>query len=206
MKKKYILILLLILTLTGCKKYDDEYYQKVANTIISFFRTSNYNSDEFYEEDREAIKEYWTKITHQGQIIDITEYLNKDEPVEEVNSSIVFVENNKCYIRYEDLKKEFDLIEQNEDEVETSLDGVCQGYEFTIFESDLYPPYEKTVNEPVYDYVLLKDYKKKNEYNFYYRSTYDGSGLRLTLKLKKKHIINIETEVVNVDGLIQGEK
>jgi len=207
--KKVILIICLLL-LTGCgNKYDEEYYMNYSDTVVSFFRNKTYDSSSIYEEDIEALNNYLTSITHENEKIDIEEFLMKDDPSPLTNSSLVMVEGDKCYIKYSDLRTVFDNYNNTstgEEAMEAYYSGVCKGYPFIIYESDLLPSYEDIVNDPRYDYVLLKDEKKKDEYIFYYRSTYDGTGLQVTLKLKKKHVVEVKTDFVNVDGIIQGEK
>ncbi len=206
--KKVVLIICLLL-LTGCgKKYDEEYYMNYSDIVVSFFRNKTYDSSSVYEEDREALDKYLTSITHENELVDIEEFLMKDDPTPEANSSLVIIEGDKCYVKYSDLRTLFDNYTNTstgEEAIEAYYSGVCRGYPFVIYDSDLMPSYDDLVSDPRYDYVLLKDEKKNDEYIFYYRSTYDGTGLQVTLKLKKKHVVEVKTDFVNVDGIIQGE-
>ncbi len=195
--------------LTGCaERYDEDYYINYSNTVVSFFRTDTYDSTSIYDEDIEALKTYLTTLTHEDELINIDEYVRTDEETSLEDSSIVLIEDNKCYIRYDDLKKVFDEYNNSlvgGEVIEAYFSGVCNSHPFVIYESNILPPYEETIENPRYNYILLKDKKGKNEYIFYYQSTYDGTGLQVTLKLKKKHIIDIQTDFINVDGIVQGE-
>jgi len=205
--KKIILLLFIILILTGCNKHDEAYYTKYADIAISLFRKDSYDANKIYSKDRKAMDEYLTRLTHKNEVIVLNDYIDKNEPTTSPNSSNITVKNGVCTISYENLSYEFKKnATDDEGAMEPSFSGVCEGYYFNVSESNLYPDYESTKNNPRYDYVLLKSEKSDDKFNFYYRSTYDGSGLKLVLNLKKNNVEKVITEFVNVDYIIQGEK
>lgn len=211
--KKFILLIMLIIGLSGCGKkikYDEEYYTRIADTAVSFFRDKVYDKEEFNEPEVAALDNYLFTITHDNHIIDLTPFIDSKEHTDESNSEDVFTRGNTCYISYEDVKKSFDSFNQEAStdethflEIEPYYRGVCNKRYFTIYESALMPDYEVTKNDPRYDYVLLKNIKTKEDFRFYYRSTYDASGLEVVLTFDGKKISKISSNFVNIDGLIQ---
>lgn len=204
--KKILLLLTLILLSTGCVNKNTDYYENVADTAVHFFKDSTYNADAFDSKDLTALDEYLSTITHVGQIVDVSAFLDKSEEYKtsEPNNSELTVTDGKCYMKYDDIKKRFDefYAANARPVIDAFIKVNCNGYKVILSESDFYPDYTDTQSNPRYDYVMLSRVKTKTGYYFIYKSNYDGSGLKLNIDIEKKTIKKIYTEFVNADNYL----
>ena len=193
--KKVVLILIAILLLTGCTVKNETYYENIANTVIGFFNNPEYDENKIADNDRDAVKKYWRTITHEGQIIDLNEYiyenLTSNEP------------EGECSIDYETLKVKFKESEDKYDALNPMYSTTCNGHYAIIYKTDVYPDYEYTKTNPVHNYILLSKHTKDNVKSYVYKSSYNGIGLKLNLHLSGKQITKIDTEYVNANDYIQ---
>ena len=197
--KKLLMFIFTVLLLSGCTIGNASYYDKVAETVISLYRIDVYDKKNIRDEDVNAIDVYLSQITHVNQAVDLTDFLDKARPTNDKDSSTVFVRGDRCYIAYADVKAAFDKIYANPDaHDEISYTVSCNGYYATLYETDFYPDYSVTQNDPVHDYILLKTYEENGNRIYIYRSTYNGVGLKLTLYISD-HIYKIDTTQVNAD-------
>ena len=196
--KKILIFLIILSLLTGCGiTKNDEYYKNVSDTVVSFYRNPNYKKSEFSSNDVKVIEKYLSTLTHKNQEIDITKYVNESTtPTFEKDTNGVYTKNNKWFIKYSDLKF------ATNSEMEPYVVVNCNGKTFTLFSSLFYPKYEETKNNRVYNYVYLGSQIEKNTKKYAYRSSYDGSGLIVTLELKNKDIVNINTSYENVKNFV----
>ena len=196
--KKILFILLSLLLLAGCGiSKNDEYYKNVSDTIVSFYRSPDYDKNEFSSKDVKAIDKYLSTLTHENQEIDITEYVNSSSTETTRSNTIgVYTINNRWYIKYSDL--EF----INDNAIEPYAIVNCNGKTFTLFSSLFYPEYEETKEDRTYNYIYIGSQIEKNTKKYAYRSSYDGSGLIVILELKNKDIVNINTSYENVKNFV----
>lgn len=196
--KKSLILLIVMSLLTGCGiTKNDEYYKNVSDTVVSFYRNSNYKKSDFSSNDADVIEKYLSTLTHENQEIDITEYVNESTTKTlENDTKGVYKKNNKWFIKYNDLKFVTDS------DIDTYAVVNCNSKTFTLFSSLFYPKYEETKNNRVYNYVYLGSQIEKNTKKYAYRSSYDGSGLIVTLELKNKDIVNINTSYENVKNFV----
>ncbi|MGN1269210.1 MAG: hypothetical protein ACI4U0_06970 [Candidatus Aphodocola sp.] len=196
--KKSLILLIVMSLLTGCGiTKNDEYYKNVSDTVVSFYRNSNYKKSDFSSNDADVIEKYLSTLTHENQEIDITEYVNESTAKTlENDTKGVYKKNNKWFIKYNDLKFVTDS------DIDTYAVVNCNSKTFTLFSSLFYPKYEETKNNRVYNYVYLGSQIEKNTKKYAYRSSYDGSGLIVTLELKNKDIVNINTSYENVKNFV----
>ena len=196
--KKSLILLIVMSLLTGCGiTKNDEYYKNVSDTVVSFYRNSNYKKSDFSSNDADVIEKYLSTLTHENQEIDITEYVNESTTKTlENDTKGVYKKNNKWFIKYNDLKFVTDS------DIDTYTVVNCNSKTFTLFSSLFYPKYEETKNNRVYNYVYLGSQIEKNTKKYAYRSSYDGSGLIVTLELKNKDIVNINTSYENVKNFV----
>ncbi len=196
--KKILFILLSLLLLAGCGiSKNDEYYKNVSDTIVSFYRSSDYDKNEFSSKDVKAIDKYSSTLTHENQEIDITDYVNSSSTeTTRSNTMGVYTINNRWYIKYNDL--EF----INDNDIEPYAIVNCNGKTFTLFSSLFYPEYEETKEDRTYNYIYIGSQIEKNTKKYAYRSSYDGSGLIVNLELNSNDIVNISTLFENVDDFV----
>ena len=196
--KKSLILLIVMSLLTGCGiTKNDEYYKNVSDTVVSFYRNSNYKKSDFSSNDADVIEKYLSTLTHENQEIDITEYVNESTTKTlENDTKGVYKKNNKWFIKYNDLKFVTDS------DIDTYAVVNCNSKTFTLFSSLFYPKYEETKNNRVYNYVYLGSQIEKNTKKYAYRSSYDGSSLIVTLELKNKDIVNINTSYENVKNFV----
>lgn len=196
--KKSLILLIVMSLLTGCGiTKNDEYYKNVSDTVVSFYRNSNYKKSDFSSNDADVIEKYLSTLTHKNQEIDITEYVNESTTKTlENDTKGVYKKNNKWFIKYNDLKFVTDS------DIDTYAVVNCNSKTFTLFSSLFYPKYEETKNNRVYNYVYLGSQIEKNTKKYAYRSSYDGSSLIVTLELKNKDIVNINTSYENVKNFV----
>ena len=193
--KKVLLIIITLLLLTGCTIKNEKYYEMIANTAIGFFNNPDYDENTIAKEDRDALKEFWTAITHENQIIDLTKYIDKNLVSNE--------KNDICTIKYTDLLNEFETSKQKYEGFAPFYKASCQGYYAIIYQNDLYPDYEYTLQNPEHNYVLINKNTKEHIKSYIYKSTYNGKGLMIKLHIKNKKIEKIDAETVNANDYIQ---
>lgn len=194
--KKVLMILLTILLLTGCNK-DDEYYKKVSDTVVSFYRSSNYKRSDFSSKDANALDKYLSNLTHKNQEIDITKYVN-ESIVETTKSNTrgIYTKGNNWFIKYDDLK----FVSNNDIEPYAVIN--CNGKTFTLSSSMFYPDYSETKSNRLYSYVYVGEKIEDDSRKYAYRSSYDGSGLIVNLELNGNDISNINTNFENVNNFV----
>ena len=192
--KRIILIVTLLLLLTGCTIKNEKYYESVANIVISFFNSRDYDESKIDKLDRDAVFALWTSITHENQTINLSEYVDVKMPSNE---------ESNCEVSYATVKKVLDSYKNDSDVMEPRYISSCNGYYAVIYESDLYPDYEYTLKNPEHNYILVNKYTDSNIKHYIYKSTYNGKGLMLKLHLEGKQIIKIDTEYVNANDYIQ---
>lgn len=199
--KKFLIILIIMSLLTGCGiKKNNEYYKNVSDTVISFYRSSNYKKSDFSSNDVKVLNEYLSTLTHKNQEIDITKFVNEaTTKTNEKNTKGVYTRDNKWFIKYEDLKFE------SHNDIEPYAVINCEGKTFTLFSSLFYPDYDDTRKNRVYNYVYVGSQIEKNIRKYAYRSSYDGSGVIVLLELKNKDIVNIFTIYENVNKFVSSD-
>jgi len=207
MKKIIILSLIIIFLLTGCTAKNFKYYKNVSNTVISFYNTNKYDSEKYSKNDIPALETYLSELTHENQVINISNYLVKSDEyyTDEANTQGVWIENDICYIDYNDLGlNPSDIyVESSNDEMELHKKVVCNNYYTILYESSFYPDYLTTKSNLRYNYIYLEGYKTKEGYEFIYRSTYDGTGMKVSIILEDKTITSIHTSITNINSYIE---
>lgn len=193
--KKILILLITILLLTGCGvTKNDEYYKKVSDTVVSFYRNSNYNKSDFSSNDTKVIESYLSTLTHINQEIDITKHVDESTTkTNEKDTAGVYKKSGKWFIKYKDLN----FISSNDIEPYAVIN--CDGKTFTLFSSLFYPDYKETKSNRVYSYVYVGSQIKKNNKKYAYRSSYDGSGLIVELELKNNDLVNINISYQSVN-------
>lgn len=194
------LIFLLVIGFNRFKMKDENYYGVVADTIIGFFRSTNYNKSDIRDEDIDALEAYLSTLTHENQIIDLSKYIVRQKAyyTSSANTKGVYKKDGKCYIKYDDL--DFDKpVEETNYEMEPFKKVVCNHYFIVLYASDFYPEYSVTKKNPKYDYILQETNKKINGYEYIYYSTYDGTLLNLNLIIADGVIVSIEADFLGKD-------
>ena len=203
MKKVFCILTLLLLT-SGCVRKNGEYFDNIAETAISFFRVNEYDTSKFDKNDRKAIDTFLSEVTHNNQVVNISNYIDLNKKTNEKNTVGINIVDGQCYMDYSLIKNEFDKIENGTDpEREISYVVVCNGYYATLYPELFYPDYSVTQKDPVHNYVLLTRYKENGDYIYIYRSTYNGLGLKVTLNTKNKVLKKIDITNVNADNYIK---
>lgn len=209
MKKKLTILMLLgLVLLTGCTNKNFEYYKNISNIVVNLFTSEKYDSKDIDTKDKKKIDEYLNTLTHKNHEIDLTDFIIKNDEykVNEPNSKEVYIKNNKCYVKYNDLG--FDYIKEENDpsyELELQKYLVCNNYYTILYESDFYMNYEENKDNLKYDYVYKQSVKFDKGYYFLYNSSYDGTGLVVKMYLDGKDIEKIETSFENINNYITSE-
>ena len=207
MKKIIILSLTIIFLLTGCTAKNLKYYKTVSNTVISFYNSSDYDNEKYAKEDVPAIETYLSKLTHINQEVNISDYIVKTDKyyTDEANTEGVWTKDDSCYIKYNDLGFASINIDVETDtyEMEPYKRVVCNNYYTILYESSFFPDYETTKANLRNNYIYLDGYKTKEGYEFIYRSTYDGTGMKVTFTLKDKTITSIDTSIADINDYIK---
>lgn len=202
--KRFVIALFLMLLATGCTLIkDQQYYKKIANTVISLFRDINYDESEFSSEENRAISKIVSELTHENQIVNVSDFIVKSSEyaIIESNTKGIRKENGKCYISYKDLELDSYKSDNDNYELEPHKRVVCDGYYTVVYRSDFYPSYEETQNNPLHSYSYFKGYETDNGYNFIYKSTYDGSYLTVDIDLENEMKISLSREEYNEKDL-----
>lgn len=197
--KKVLLVFLTVILLTGCNiRKNDNYYKKIADTIISFYRNDNYNRNDFSTNDRNIMDKYLSTLTHKNQTIDLTPYLeNVKKTVNDKNTKGIYKENNKYYIKYSDL-----VFNNSKSDIESYATVICDGKVITLFYSEFYPNYSVTKSDKVYDYIYTGSNISKDVKKYAYRSSYDKSGVVVVLNIKNNDLSDISVSYENVDNFV----
>jgi hypothetical protein len=207
MKKLIILSLTIIFLLTGCTAKNFKYYKNVSDTVISFYNSSNYDNEKYAKEDLPALETYLSKLTHENQEVNISDYIVKSDEyyTEEANTEGVWIKDDKCYIKYEDLGFSNANADTPSDsyEMEPYKRLVCNNYFTILYESSFHPDYSTTTSNLRNNYIYLDGYKTKGGYEFIYRSAYDGTGMKVTLNLKNKTIVSIDTSIADINSYVE---
>ena len=200
MKKKYIilgislLVIICVIILSKIRTNDDKYYRYVADTIVGFYHSDEYDENKIKEKDRPIISEYLSHLTHKNEEILLDEYITKSNAfyVNSPNTSGVYIKNDKCYIKYEDIG--FDQYHSEDLEIEPNREIICNNYKTYLYYSYFAPKYSDTVNNPRYDYIYQKMAKNMSTYTFTYISTYDDTYINVMIITNDNKIFNIKTE------------
>lgn len=207
MKKVILLGFLITIFLTGCQSKNFKYYKNVSDTVISFYNNNEYDKEKFYEEDLSAINAFLSELTHKDQIVNISDYITKSQEyyTSESNTDGVWIDGNTCYIKYNELGlfSTGEEVENDSYEIELNKRIVCNNYYTILYESNFYPNYNVTKLNPRYNYIYLDGNKLKKGYEFIYRSTYDGTGMKVNIVIEDKKIVKINTSIIDVTGYIK---
>lgn len=207
MKKLILLGFIITILLTGCQVKNFKYYKNISDKVISFYNTDEYNKEKIFEEDFPAINTFLSELTHKDQIVNISDYITKSQEyyTSESNTNGVWVDDDTCYIKYNELGlfNTGEDIESDTYEIELNKRIVCNNYYTILYESYFYPNYNVTKSNPRYNYIYLDGNTLDTGYEFIYRSSYDGTGMKVNIVLKDKKIIDINTSIIDVTGYIK---
>lgn len=199
-KKLIIVLVLLLCFLIFAHIFEskDTYYQNIADVIVSLYRSSNYDKKKVKKRDISVIEEYLSHLTHINEEVLLDDFIirDKDNYVNKPNSKEIYMKNGSCYIKYEDL--EFDKFKDIDHGPEPYKELICNKYSVIVYKSMLFDDYENIIVNPRYDYIYDRFVKDGNNRVYYYQSSYDGTYLKITLKIDKK-LIKITSEFVNGD-------
>ena len=192
--KKLIYLLVLSVLITGCfKKSEEEYLQKVADIIISFNESENYNKKEIKKQDRAIVENYLTSLKQMDQKINISKFINNNDMFREdsPNSEGVYIENDICYINRNNINFE---ISNQYGPNESTQHLVCNGYYVDIYESDIEINYEEYKKTRKHGYRNLGYNQINNGYIFGYRSFYDGTTTTIEISMNNDTIKSIKVK------------
>lgn len=186
-----VIVLIGIISIIFFNANDEDYYLKYANKIVDLYDGKK-DPDGIKNKDLEAFDNFYKKLTHQDEMVDITEYFefteahrNSGEP-----SLKATYTNNKCFIKYDDLMlwDNYDNAPQGDPIFQRVS---CNGYEALLFETMFMPPYDRIVENPKYNYVIDSYSDSISGYTFKYKSTYDDSDLTIKLIMEGNKIIEV---------------
>lgn len=191
--KKIICLFMILLLLSGCGKKDVYYYREMSETVLGLFQNINYKESKYSKKENEAIQKIVSELTHEGQKINVSKFIEKTNEYKtyEQNSKEIFMENDECYIYYQDL--DYEGYEKNEAhyEMEPHKRLVCNGYYTILYESDFFPKYHLTQKDPLYNFAYIDYNETEKGYSYIYKSTYDGSYM----------IVDINTDDMEINLL-----
>ena len=204
MKKRNIILIIisvvfaLVIGLNAFINKDKDYYSNVANIVVGFFSSSNYDKSIVKKQDLAAVENVLSKFTHQNEVIDLSEYIiqKKEYFTTQHNTSGVYQKDGKCFIKYDDLDFDEPVDEMNY-EMEPYKKVICENYYTVLYESMFFPNYELTKKNPKYDYHFEDEIETDLGRDFIYYSSYDGSRLKISMILEKKTIKKINLEFLN---------
>lgn len=196
MNKKIVLLVIIfligIVSIIFFNQNKEDYYLTYANKVIDLYE-GKYNTDGIKKRDLKAFDTFYDKLRHKNETIDITDYFTfNDENKASGNPALkASYTNGKCFIKYDDLTL-WNNYNNAEEGTEIFQRVTCNGYETILFETAFTPPYDVLVNDPKYNFVIDSYEKGITGYNFKYKSTYDGTPLKLSLIMEDKAIVKIE--------------
>lgn len=192
MEKKIIIIIALLVfsfIIVFVLQDKSSYYEEFATKVVLLYK-GEHDTKGIKKKDREAYENFYKKLTHEDEIIDITRYQDGTKVGTDIYPKAIS-HDNKCFIKYSDLKL-FGVVEEGHNEAIQKLD--CKGNLITLYEDYFMPPYEYLIKNPKHDYVLDSMEKSLSGYTFTFLSSYDNSSLILELVLQGNTIIEIEAE------------
>lgn len=183
---KKIIIILSLLLLCGCESKIAE-YKETSDIVVSLFKTETYDKKNLNNNQIKLLDDYINNLKNPE--INVSKYIIYDEAYKttEENTKGIYIKNNKCYIRYNDIN----FVESTDHNTESMNTVICNGY-YVVLMHDSVKPIELDYNNPVYNYL---GYYKDDGYHFAYRSYMDGSGLIVTVSDE------ITTEFTDVNDL-----
>ncbi len=187
-----IIVLILIKTLIPTKIND---YKNISLIITELYKNEDYDKKGLSKKEEAAIDKYITTLTHENHIVNLNKFTDEAIKTTEPNSLNVFVEDDICYIDYNDIN--FTKI----DPLLVSVLGdkiVCNGYEYTVYDYDFYPTYEETKEDPMHIYQYLGYEVKNNTYIYFYKSYYNKDEIAVFIETANNDIIDISVEGINI--------
>lgn len=171
---KKIIIILSLLLLCGCESKITE-YKEISDIVVSLFKTETFDKKNLNNKQISLLDDYIKNLKNPE--INVSKYIVYDDIYKTVekNTKGIYIKNNKCYIRYNDIN----FVESTDHNTEPMNTVVCNGY-YVVLMHDSVKPIELDYNNPIYDYNYL-GYYKDDSYHFAYRSYSDGSGLIVTV-------------------------
>lgn len=202
--KKIISLFIVLMLLSGCTKKDALYYKDMSQTIISLFRNLHYKESDYSKKENEAIQKIVSELNHENHKINVSDFIIKTQEykVNETNSKEIFKENNECYIYYHNLG--YDEYSNHEDhyELEPHKKLICDGYYTILYESDFFPKYYLTQQDPLHNYAYIDYNETQNGYSYIYKSTYDGSYLVVDINVDDMEI-NLLNKITEEEVIIE---
>ena len=202
--KKIICLFTILLLLSGCTKKDSYYYKEMSDTVLGLFQNIDYKERDYSRKENEAIQKVISELTHENHKINVSKFINKtsEYKVYEQNSQEIFKENDECFVYYHDL----DYIEYAQNEAHYELEPhkrlVCDGYYTILYESDFFPQYHLTQNDPLYHFAYIDYTETENGYSYIYKSTYDGSYMVVDINIDDMDINllrNVQEEDITIE-------
>ncbi len=194
-KKIIILIVILVIGIISIIFFNqnkEDYYLTYANKIIALY-DGNYDTDGIKAKDLDAFNNFYNKLKHKDERIDITEYFNFTDEYK-INDNSAFKAtyyNKKCFINYDDLTL-WDNYDNASEGGEIFQKVSCNGYQTILYETMFMPPYDVIVNDPKYNYVIDSYSDSLSGYTFKYKSSYDNTPLTIRLIMEDKKVNEIE--------------
>ncbi|MBE6147890.1 MAG: hypothetical protein E7167_00045 [Firmicutes bacterium] len=202
MKKKVFIIIgtvfILVIGLNMILNRNNDYYRNVADLSVGLFKNKNYDRQLIKSKDLQAIEDFLSMLTHENQVIDLSEYIVKEKEyyTSSHNTNGVYKKDGKCFIDYK--KLEFDKpIEEINYEMEPHKMVVCDNYYVVLYESMFFPDYSVTQSNPIFDYHFEEEIKNEKGYDFIYYSSYDSSRLKLSFLIENKTIKKIDIKFLD---------
>lgn len=194
-KKIVILVVIIIIGIISIIFFNqnkEDYYLSYANKIVGLY-DGKYDTDGIKKKDLEAFNNFYNKLKHKDEKIDITKYFNFTDEYKENESSALKASyyNNKCFINYEDLTL-WDNYDNASEGSEIYQKVNCNGYQTILYETMFMPPYDVIINDPKYNYVIDSYSDSLSGYTFKYKSSYDDTTLTIKLIMENKQINEIE--------------
>ena len=194
-KKIIILVIVLIIGIISMIFFNqnkEDYYLTYANKVIALY-DGEYDTDGIKKKDLDAFNDFYNKLKHKDEKIDITQYFTfTDEYKGSSNSDLkATYYNQKCFINYDDLTL-WDNYDNAAEGGEIFQKVSCNGYETILYETMFMPPYDVLVNDPKYNYVIDSYSDSLSGYTFKYKSSYDDTPLTIRLHIEDKKIKEIE--------------
>ncbi len=203
----FVVIVLSLSFIGSLYNRDVKYYKNISDIVIGMYRSPEYDNSGISKEDKKYLESYLATLTHENHIVDLSKFMEGADSTSASNSPNVFIENNKCFIKYDDLNFVYEYNDE-EDFEQGHNHGTsdqliilnCMGKELLINNYDFYPEYNETLENPLYDYNFIGYTEEDNIFNSFYRSIYNGSTVILEIKLNNNDIESIEVRPVNINN------
>lgn len=199
--KKYLLILLTILCLTGCTSKLEDSTNKLSKLIIELHNNKEVDSKNLNNEEKELLNSFINKEKEENKEVNLSKILPlSEESYTENNDTYgVYKKGSDYYIKYKD------IIWNNVNGTYLSIIDI-DNKEDALYKEQIPILYKDTHDNDKYYFRRVYIDIKKDKITHTYKSLKDESGLIIEYTISDNKIDNIELTYKNIIDIKEEKK